>query len=552
MRIARRLYVYLLSGIGLAVLVSGLSLLLTTLLERLGVGDARVVVGEQALRERLTLATAMTAVSLPVWLIHWFVAERGVRGDEPDAVAERTSTIRGLYFTLVLGGLLIGAVTAAQQVVETAILVPVGESSAENLANNLAILVVTSVAWTYHARTWLRDWRAFPALHGRAFHPRTYLYLASFVALFGFLLAVIEIIDLIGLLVTEPSRSVVESGPRWWVMPMASATAQAIVFALPWIGHWWYVSRMANDPGPRGAVERPAGMRYAYFTAVIVLSAAFVIWQLGYAATLLIQAGLGVSEAADGLELGTDVVVALAIAIVFAVAAYLHTAGMRASAATVDGAPLVAERLIRYPLALLGVAYAGIGVARLIGFAIQVLFSSSVVVAGDELWRSGVAEFLPLAILGIATWIWHWTRIGRSYADAPAWEAESAIRRTGLLLALAAGILAGISALGVILYRLFGSLFGLQLTGDMASELSAPIGSLLVAVTVATYHGLTVRGDGRWRVVDEDGGAEPQAGLTIPVLLVGPGGASEAQQQAAIDAAASSLPEGWGIRRDRD
>lgn len=552
MRIARRLYVYLLSGIGLAVLVSGLSLLLTTLLERLGVGDAQVIIGEQALRERLTLATAMTAVSLPVWLIHWFVAERGVRDDDQDGFEERISTIRGLYFTLVLVGLLLAAVLAGQQVIEAAVLTPLGGSPIENLANNLAIVVVASIAWTYHARTWLRDWRTFPTRRGGAFHPRTYLHLVSFVALFGFLVAIIEIIELVGGLLIEPRDAVLEIGERWWAEPLAGSLSRALVFGLPWVGHWWYIGSMARDSGPRGAVERHAGWRYAYFSAVIVVAAALVIWQIAWATTLLIGAILDVNDPMTPLALATDVVVALATAAVFAVTAFLHTVALRASAATVGGAPLTAERLIRYPLALLGVAFAGVGVARLLGYAIEVVFAAPVVVAGEELWRSGVAEFLPLAILGIATWAWHWSRIREGHTQDPATESSSAVRRTALLLALAAGILAGISALGVVLYRLFGSLFGVELSGDMASELSAPIGSLLVAVTVAAYHGLALRSDQRWRFEEDDRGAEPQAFSTVAATLVGPGGASGAEQQAAFDAAASSLPEGWSMRRDRD
>ena len=63
-----------------------------------------VLSGEQAVRERLTLATAMSAVALPVWLIHWFLAERGVRPGRPEADVERSSAVRGLYFALVREG----------------------------------------------------------------------------------------------------------------------------------------------------------------------------------------------------------------------------------------------------------------------------------------------------------------------------------------------------------------------------------------------------------------------------------------------------------------
>ena len=97
MQTARRLYLYLLAGIGLGVLVWGVSLLLTTLFQSLGLGGGEVLSGEQTVRERLTLATATSAVALPVWLIHWLVAERGVRPGRPEAEAEWTSAVRGLF-----------------------------------------------------------------------------------------------------------------------------------------------------------------------------------------------------------------------------------------------------------------------------------------------------------------------------------------------------------------------------------------------------------------------------------------------------------------------
>lgn len=85
-------------------LVAGLSMLLGVLLERLGL-PATERFGEST-GERLTLATALVATALPVWGIHWFVAERSVRPDQTHAAVERTSSVRGLYFAVALAVLL--------------------------------------------------------------------------------------------------------------------------------------------------------------------------------------------------------------------------------------------------------------------------------------------------------------------------------------------------------------------------------------------------------------------------------------------------------------
>ncbi len=124
MQTARRLYVYLLSGISLGALVIGVTMLLTVLFEALGLGNTGEVVfgGEDATRQQLTLASAVTAVSLPVWLIHWLVAERSVRPDRPTASIERTSDVRGLYFALAMGALLLAMATGVASMLEAIVL----------------------------------------------------------------------------------------------------------------------------------------------------------------------------------------------------------------------------------------------------------------------------------------------------------------------------------------------------------------------------------------------------------------------------------------------
>ena len=158
MHTARRLYLYLLAGIGLGVLVSGVSLLLTTLFQALGLGGGEVIAGVQAVRERLTLATAMSAVALPVWLIHWFLAERGVRPGRPEADVERSSAVRGLYFALVLGGLLIAMFTSAGAFVEYVVQWLAGDApDFRDPAGNLGLLIAAAAAWGYHLRVRIRD-----------------------------------------------------------------------------------------------------------------------------------------------------------------------------------------------------------------------------------------------------------------------------------------------------------------------------------------------------------------------------------------------------------
>lgn len=179
---------------------------------------------------------------------------------------------------------------------------------------------------------------------------------------------------------------------------------------------------------------------------------------------------------------------------------------------------------------------------------------------------------LPLAILGGAVWIWAWVPMERRHQAFPRAEAASTVRRAGLLIVLAVAVIAGLSSLALILYRLFGFLLGAGLSGDAVGELSTPAGILLVALVAGLYHGLALRGDlavalppqPHPRVAERQAAAavpeptpteevdwETEGGpvlpLGIPLTLRGPDGPD---LEAALKAARDALPEGYRLERD--
>src|ERR687897_295522 len=213
MQTARRLYVYLLSGIGLGVLVTGVSLLLTTLLEAIGLDGDSVMSGEQATRERLTLATAMTAVALPVWLIHWFVAQRSVQPGRAGADVERSSAVRGLYFALVLGGLLLAAFLSLGSLIEGIVLRISGEDAFIGPAGQVGLIVAAGAAWGYHLAVRLGDWRRGPVKGAAAWLPRAYLYGATFIGLIVLLFGLSDLFALVTrLLANSPDDNISGAG----------------------------------------------------------------------------------------------------------------------------------------------------------------------------------------------------------------------------------------------------------------------------------------------------------------------------------------------------
>jgi hypothetical protein len=484
MQTARRLYVYLIAGVSMGVLVAGLSMLLGVLLERLGF-DAGAFSG-QTTGERLTLATALVAVSLPVWLIHWFLAERSVRPDQTHAAVERTSSVRGLYFAIALGALLGVAASGIGTVIQDAVPRVGGfdRFTGADIAGSLARAVVAGLAWLYHVYVRSRDWARGPMTGGGAWLPRAYLYLAAFAGLFFLLTGIAGLVETAW---ASTSDQLVEGR----AYSIGGELAQILVGGVVWLGHITYAGRLARDTGWRGDSERPARLRQAYFVAVVGASVAGTLAELSRSAEHAIGWLTGIAPV--GLA---DVGAPLIGAVPFALTAWFHAGRTREEAASSGSAQRVetAGRLGLYPVALVGLAFGAVGVARFLGAVIDGLFARSPSFGQD--WAGhAVADALPIAILGIVTWLWAWRGVAARVASDPTGEAASTIRRATLLIALAGSVLAGIGGAAVVLYRLFGGLFGIRQSGDAIAELSMPIATLVVAASVAAYHGMTLRRD---------------------------------------------------------
>src|SRR5688500_498627 len=190
MQTARRLYMYLMSGVTLGILLVGLNTLLTVGLHAAGIGRGSFAGGTQADREQLSLAIALIVVGLVVWTIHWLVVERSLRPENPSRDQERGSAVRALYLTIVLTVLLaFGVIAGIQLLGEIARRlfgapdVDGGFGFGQDIGGSLATLIVTGVAWAYHAAIRRRDLGG-AALHGAAaWIPRVYLYGAALLGL---------------------------------------------------------------------------------------------------------------------------------------------------------------------------------------------------------------------------------------------------------------------------------------------------------------------------------------------------------------------------------
>ena len=552
MQTARRLYLYLLSGISLAVLATGLAMLLTVLLEELGLGPSgSSLAGEDVVGEQLTLASALIAVSLPVWLIHWFLVERSTAPARPSGDAERTSTVRGLYFALALAGLLL-AVTIGLSLVIEAIVVRIAEAPdfrSRSVGAGLATAVVAGAGWAYHFGLRSRDWSRGPIRGDSAWLPRAYLYGAALIGLLVLLAGVTQLLELAGrIALDEPPPF--DTSATWWAVPLAEALSGLLLGGLVWVGHRAYAEVLVRDTGWRGTSERPARLRLAYFVAVLVAGATGTIFFLGDGVRSGLAIALDISEGETIPQQALLVLLPLMSAIPYAATWRVHARWVEGEAAASGDTHRAetAARLRIYPVVLVGLAFAGVAVARLLAVLIEVTSGGRPALSGGDVLAEEVARWAPLAVLGIGVWGWRWASAGTRSEHDPEGEAGSPTRRAALLLVLAASILSGIVAAGVIFYRLFGGLFGIPQAADPVVELSGPIGTLVVAAVIGLYHGTRLRRDQAIR--DR---VEVPAAPALPVqMIVRLRGHEGADLPALVAALRAQLPQGYAVETIED
>jgi hypothetical protein len=242
-------------------------------------------------------------------------------------------------------------------------------------------------------------------------------------------------------------------------------------------------------------------VRLTYLLGIVAYAAAQSVLGLAQGARAVLVVLLG-AESVIGVQPGPAAIAREAVAPVIAAAiwawvAWLHVRWVRREASRSGDAerPLRVERLISHAFSLLGLAFGASGLAWLLGLAIDVAFGGQRTIRSDDFWRVELAQFVPMAVLGWALWLFGWRDVLARRARDPEGEARSTTRRGALLLTMAGAVLAGLSSAALVLYRFVAVLLRADVSADPVSELSTPLGILAVAVAVTAYHGLLLRGD---------------------------------------------------------
>ena len=579
---ARRLYLYGVSAAGLGLLLAGLVSLLRLLFDQLGfepTGETLITPAIDRTREDLSLAIALTFVGLPLWLGHTWYTERMVRNGGAAAEVERRSVLRAVFFTLALGATLWAGAVSSADVLREGLRNLSGTrlDYYADVAGSLAIAVVALLAWSYLAWTRARDVRAGPMTGASAWISRLELYGAVLV---GAIAALFALSDLIATgLSVAVGREPLAGGTDWWVAPVTASIAQGLVGGLVWVGHWRYAGSLVAPDHPWVVEERGSRVRVACSMWLIVACVGVVVVALAAAVGSVLAWGLGVAGYDDPARLIQDVVGPPLSTIPFVVAWWWHRRRAVGEGFAFGGESRRSstDRLVELLVSLVGLAFAGVAAARTLGIALDVALGGPSAVLGlEEVWRHDVSQFAGYAIVATPIWLAAWYRVQTRTAVAPGIEAASTARRAYLVLVGGVTLVAAASSLAVILYETIRVVVGLEAV-SLGSDLSGPLGVLVVAIALLGYHAGVLRGDLRVRAGAEAEAREPAGAvaglvgagraevLAPPVLgvpvgvettaapieateeveIVGPAGADFEALNAALRA---GLPAGFSLR----
>ena len=494
----RRFYFYSISFIALMLLVSGVTMVLMSLLDEL--------FGEPVVRDattRLATGLALTIVGVPLWGFHWRFAQRST-ATHP---AERRSILRKLHLYVTVGVALAFLAYNAYEVIEWVL--RVGDFPTLSWA---AVLVWAPV-WAYH-------WRVASAetpettLETLGIR-RLYLYLASALGTamlaggLGFLLHVVLLEGYSALFEAVVAGSGSEG---LWRESARSALSVAVVGGAIWWAHWYVFA----------SLDRGSALRWIYlFAAAIGGGVITSLVGLGIVVDTALTWTLGASDdpAGSHFRAAPDGLAALAVGVAMWV--YFRRS------MTIESADHEAAHVDRtYDLLIAAIGLFALSIASVLvldTFFKLIAETSPVVVGSDVNWRVQLSSTLTTLAIGAPAWWIHWRRIQSAASADPEVERTALPRKLFVLGVLCLGLLALVGGATSTLFIFLRDLLDIDLSASTLRDLSTGLAVALTALFVIPYHWVIYRQD---RELEPDTQEQPPR-IAKSVTLLTAEGASD-------------------------
>lgn len=483
----RRFYFYSISFIALMLLVSGVTMVLMTLLDELFGGP--VIRGSTT---RLATGLALTIVGLPLWGFHWRFVQQKV-DEQP---SERRSILRRLYLYVSMGVAICFLAYNGYKVVEWVL--QVGDFPAFSWA---AVLVWTPV-WAYH--WWIGSKEGADSTALTRGISRLYLYLASAL---GLAMLASGVVFLVYLVLNEGYSAAFQVGlsasDRLWGEGARTALSVVLVGGLVWWAHW---IRFAH-------LDRSSVLRWIYlFVATVGGGAIATLVGAGFVIYTLLSWVMGAATEAAGSHFEALPVGIATVAVGVTLWVY-HRRRMTVEAS--DTEAFHVERSYDLLIAAIGLLTVAIAAGAVLDTFFRLLSdSSSVVMVISVQWRERLALILTLFLVGTPVWLAHWRRVQLPALANPEVERIALPRKLYVMGVLCLGLLALVGGASSTLFIFLRDLLDVELSSNTLRDLSTGLSVVLTALLVIPYH---------WVIYRQDRELEPESAAVPtqkPVMLL--------------------------------
>jgi len=498
MQTIRRLYLYVVALVSLETVLWGTIGLARSIFagETIGGGAAR-----------LAGALSLILVGVPVFLLHWWLAQRGARRE----AEERSARLRALFLYGASLGTLVPVFQNLLALLSRSLLQLFGGRAGQamfggeqTLSDNLIAILLNSVVAAYIYTVIREDWRASQQGEVFAETRRLYRYLFMLYALAMLVFGVQQVV--------QYALGIWETVGQGATGMLANGLALSLVGVPLWAGVWRLIQRsLVEDRESESALRLVILYLLAFSGVLSALVSAGVVgyWLLRLVLGERLSLGLFLSEISAAASVG------LSLGVVWAYFARILGAETRSLADATRRAGL--RRLYHYVLALLGLGALFVGLHLLLAYILDLGLSQATVWGGAL--RSNLAASLATLSVGLPIWLLNWRQMRQEAAQ----EGEqgdharrSVIRKGYLYLALFAGVMGVMFATGALLYQLLRAWLGDVVENLLLAAAQQAKTILLFAVLLA-YHWRALRGDNRLAA-----GSLAKLHARFPVLILSP------------------------------
>ncbi len=469
MQTIRRFYLYAVSLVSFEVVMWGAINLVRTIVNPNQVGGTT---------SQLAGALAFILVGIPVFLLHWWLAQRGA-AQEPE---ERFSGVRALFMYVILAALLVPVVQNLLAILNRGLLLAFGANVNQawvgydqNWGDNIVAILANLVACAYFYRTLQADWQARP--RGTAYPVLRRVYRYAWV-LYGLGMTVAGLVEVMRFLfVSLAGRATFYSQGSF-----AGGLSLVLVGTPLFLLSWRVVQKSLVD-----IQEQSSLLRLVVLYVLVFSGVAGVLIPAGNLVREILSALFSSSFNLAGLMAENAVVLGSALAF-GGVWAYFG----RVRAFEVDAIPdsprrSALRRVYAYLLAFFGLLAAFFGLELILA---TLIYPPDVNPLAED-FSTGLAAL----VVGLPLWLLAWLPQNKeALADDEAANhaRRSVVRRTYLYLVMFLGVVGVMFSAGSIFYMLLMKILG---ETQPWVEIGQMVKTLVLVSVLLAYHWFALRKD---------------------------------------------------------